>query len=556
MATDSSNPLAQYGYDQQTGKALADSLGISTAQLAAAFATTPMTGGSAPQTTSYGKTTGGQLPGRDLGQTVQQLQMMKAAGLGGSGAQASQTPSSNQVPVSQDPMNAMTNLGAAALNMPAIYNPTPSQIPQGKGGIGGVAVVPSPTSSESVPGVPQGPWSSTPGVLTSQGQAQANQMYAQYGGGQGTPQSVAKWYQGMTGQPIPGSNINNVPAPTAGGTPTPTTPFNAATQGQPAPFATAPAAPGASASDPWAMIGNHTSALEKAGQAMYAHFGGDPATATHQDIIDFHNKLQGSIGSLANALPTAIAGGAVPGSNYTAGIPPGISAAGPPPTGSPPPTKMQSGGLVPGRGNQDTVPALLTPGEYVIPKQQAAQMFGGRTPVRMQTGGFVPDDQEKKPLPAEARRGRLTPPGSPPPAPGQDASSGQPTQQGSAAPEAPSSTPSYGAGTNWAQVAQQARAAQAANANVGSGGPGSIDSLGTLGDESIITGQGGPGQPGGPGSATMAASGAISDLASGLAKAAQTYAASIKPWQMQKQAFGQGGTPNYQNVNFQQDATV
>lgn len=42
-----------------------------------------------------------------------------------------------------------------------------------------------------------------------------------------------------------------------------------------------------------------------------------------------------------------------------------------------------SGGFVPGSGNQDTVLALLTPGEYVVPKDQAAKL------PRFAEGGFV-----------------------------------------------------------------------------------------------------------------------------------------------------------------------
>ena len=36
---------------------------------------------------------------------------------------------------------------------------------------------------------------------------------------------------------------------------------------------------------------------------------------------------------------------------------------------------MSSGGWVPGRGNSDTVPAMLTPGEFVL-RKSAAQAFG------------------------------------------------------------------------------------------------------------------------------------------------------------------------------------
>ena len=49
----------------------------------------------------------------------------------------------------------------------------------------------------------------------------------------------------------------------------------------------------------------------------------------------------------------------------------------------------------------------------------------------------------------------------------------------------------------------------------------------------------------------------LNNLASGLTKAAQTYADAFKnPWKMQNQAFGQTGTPNYQMTPLQQDRSV
>ena len=120
----SQNPLAAYGYDASTGQQLAQSLGLSTQQLADALATTPLTGGSAPQTTSYGMTTGGSPPGRDISSTIQQLQLMKAAGMsGGQQSQTGQAPSSTPGGVSQDPMNAAVNLGAQALDRVGFSGP-------------------------------------------------------------------------------------------------------------------------------------------------------------------------------------------------------------------------------------------------------------------------------------------------------------------------------------------------------------------------------------------------------------------------------------------------
>lgn len=51
------------------------------------------------------------------------------------------------------------------------------------------------------------------------------------------------------------------------------------------------------------------------------------------------------------------------------------------------PRHYADGGVVPGKGNKDTVPAVLTPGEIVVPKEQAAKM--------------MKDVQRAKPLPPD-----------------------------------------------------------------------------------------------------------------------------------------------------------
>ena len=69
-----SNPLAAYGYDANTGQQLAQQLGVTPAQLAAAFAATPAASGG----------------GRDIQATINQLQIMKASGMGTSPAASAQ----------------------------------------------------------------------------------------------------------------------------------------------------------------------------------------------------------------------------------------------------------------------------------------------------------------------------------------------------------------------------------------------------------------------------------------------------------------------------------
>lgn len=414
--------------------------------------------------------------------------------------------------VSSDPMNAATNLGAAALGMPAIYNPTPGQIPAGSKG--GVAQVASPTSSGSTPSISPGPWANQPSVFRA------------------------------------------APMPTAatGGTPTPVTPANAPGQQAPAtPYATAPPAPGASVAAqpppaPGVMDLAHTQALAHAGMAMYSHFGGDPHSATPDDIMNFHNQLLGSLGAV-----TGPGGGvqAAPPSaaNYTSGLPAGAAIA--------QPAKMATGGFVPGRGSGDTVPALLTPGEYVIPKQQAAQIFGGRQPIRMAEGGFVPQ------TPEEARRKALSVPGSTGTSPLQQSTPLNQSQQDSSAPAAPGGQ-DQGQQGYWSRMVNQiqdAKANQAFNA-MGSGGysGGGGETVGDVAGGAAIPNAGVTQDLGttGPTAANSVAAGA--DIASGLTSALQTavntYAKSIKNWQMQPQAFGKQGTPNYQNTTFQQDTST
>jgi hypothetical protein len=499
----SQNPLAAYGYDSATGQQLAQSLGLTTQQLAAAFATTPTTGGSAPQTTSYGMTTGGSPGGRDLDSTIQQLQLIKAAGGGGQNQQSG-PPSSTPGQVSSDPMNAAINLGAAALQMPAVYNPTPGQIPAGSKG--GVSTVMSPTSSGTVPTVPQGPWTNQASPVTSPGQAAAAQLSAQYsptGQPNSNPANNATFFQGMTGQnPAAYQGV----APTAGGTPTPVMPANAPGAQRPAtPFATAPPAPGI---DPAV----HNTALQNAGKALYSHFGGDPSSATHADIANFHSQLIAGMGAVTGG--QAPFGAAPAGAqNYTAGLPPGAATA--------TPVKMASGGYVPGDPNDpsDSVPAYLSPGEYVMSKQEQIKRL------------------------SEAQHRALTTDQSAPPA------------QSQSTPDQASQTPAPAApggytGPTAAQLMAQKNAAlnsQGASgggynipSDLGGGYIGGSPAAGQSGyyypSQSAATAAGDVGTgPGGGGPSTAgSAAGVASGLASGLASAAKAYADSIGSWKTQQ----------------------
>jgi hypothetical protein len=572
----SSNPLQAYGYDQQTGQQLADSLGITTQALAAAFAATPLTGGGPSNQSQFlggsSVSTGYNAPSRDLTQTVNQLQIAKAAGLGaGAAGQAAPVNTSASGGPFTDPMNLAGRMGAAALGMPQIINPTPGQIPQGKGGIGGVAQVASPVVSSDVPAIPGGPWNTNAGVFANQQQAQGMQGWQQLGSsGNLADAAAAEKAMGFAPGTVakgfaPYGGPSNTPPPTAGGTPTPMMPANASAGRVASPYATAPPAPGATASAPaqanwaplmggppsapaqggseWSEIATHTAGLQNAGKAIFSHLtGGDPEKASTDDITNFHNQLQ-----------TALAAGQVPGSNYTAGV-------NQPPNTSPTAKMMAGGGVVPGRGNRDTVPALLTPGEYVIPKAQAAQLFGGRTPLRMAEGGYVPP---------EVRRQRITPPGSSPAAPQAQTSTSQSPQQSSSSPAAAGG--GQGQQGYWSNMVNQAMNRQygtPSSATPAGGWPSQTPSVAPSYDmpsdpdpDWQYTGQPSTAGLTGAGNMTGAQMGAgVADVAggliSGLAQAAATYAASIKPFIPKGQAFGNQPPPNYQNVNFQQDTTV
>ena len=539
---DSSNPLQQYGYDANTGQQLAQSLGLTTQQLAMALATTPSTSVSQPQSGGqYGMASPGPTTGKDLGGTIQQLQLMKAVGgLGGGNQQSTPANTSASGGPFTDATNLAGRMGAAALGQPQIINPTPGQIPAGS--LGGVAQVASPTVSSDVPSVPAGPWNTTAGVFGNQQQAQGMQNWAQ-NGGSGNPADAAAiekaqgWAPGTIAQKFAGAGTapNNNPPPTAGGTPTPVMPANAAGAQPPAtPYATAPPAP----TMPSVPPAVHNDALQNAGMALYSHMtGNDPATASHSQIADFHTQLTGMIGKYA----------AGAGSNIS---PP----AGPPP--APGPQRMATGGFVPGRGNTDKVPALLTPGEYVIPKAQAAQL---KAPIRMQEGGFVPEDPSSGDDSPEARHRALQ----------LASAAAQATQQtGNTDQQRPSQAPAAPGGYTGPSAQQLAAqyGGTASSATPAGGWPSQTPSVAPSYDmpsdpdpDWQYTGQQSMAGPTGAGaggaSAAAGAAGVAGGLASGLSAAAQTYANSIKPWQWQGQKFNapSGGQGQQQVAQLKQE---
>jgi hypothetical protein len=372
------------------------------------------------QTTGYGMTQSvpNQNNNSSMNQTLATLGAMQKYGLGQQQQQAPTGPPPGAV--SDDPMNAASNLGAAALGERAIYNPTPNQAMMGGGqgasmagsmgsfasgaGTGGsgfdqsgVEPVAMPTESDKVPTVAAGPWSTNAGVFTGQQSVDntnaAKALLAQYGGDPNTtPANLATWYQGMTGKSINTAGATQQTAPTAapgagsqfGGF----VPANAPGVAKPAtPYATAPAAPGLTNAPPTATPtaapaapdqdpAAHNQALAHAGMALYSHFGGDPSTATPTDISNFHNQLTDHIQGVAAQMGVPSAFGAPPqaAAGYTAGIQPagigamataGIPAPGAAPGAAPggaPPLKMADGGFVPGQMGDPMEIAPLGPG--------------------------------------------------------------------------------------------------------------------------------------------------------------------------------------------------
>jgi hypothetical protein len=482
-----------------------------------------------PTTTTSGayQSGGGGGVTSTTGYTPQQMQnaalvraMLK---LGGGQQQQQAAPQSYSTSdiLKADPWAGTSALGAAALGQNLMVNMKPTLGVDPKSG--GQQLTGSIVSSD-VPTVGN-TWAS---VAQAAGLGPNDVTEFQRAGK--TPDDIAKQFNiPSSGLQVPGNQPGifkaaPMPQATTGNRPIVAAPqaTAAAYNPQPTPFAQAPAAPGVNIaatpsitptmgpggapvappapSVPAPLIAAHTSALANAGQAMYAHFGGDPATATPADIAGFHAQLQNHM------------------------------------TGGEPPKKMATGGFVPGRGNQDTVPALLTPGEYVIPKEQAAQLLG-RQPVRMQSGGFVQDDQEN--LPKEVQRRRLT-----------TTDSSQPAKQGSAPPAAPGESSLEKPRAGQDQVTAAIQALQQAR---GGGGAPGANFLNTQYDPDPD-----PGvaqrtvNPQGLTNTQVGAS-AIGGLASGLASAAKTYADSFKDWQIQPSAIPEE-TFKQQPIQFQQYA--
>jgi hypothetical protein len=381
-----------------------------------------------------------------------------------------------------------SQLGAAALNMPMVIDLPPSGSPDVKSG---VSKVPGTLIGANVPSVPQGPWLTNPSVFARAAMPQPTATQAI------TPQTPATSVPYAAGQAF--ATPPAAPGYTLGSTLPPTMAQSGATMATP-PAAMLPSGfiGGAQGAGyvPQAFLQAHTSALANAGMALYSHFGGDPNSASPADIANFHSQLTGAVAQhIAGAGPSA--GGAKPSA---AGV-----------------KQASTGGMVPGRGSGDIVPALLEPGEYVIPKDQVAQL-AARGVLKLQSGGMVPDTQSNEP--PEARRQALT------------TGSSQSAQ---------TSSPQIG-GTS-SLTSGLARAAQTYGSSMSGGGVGGGGIGGgrdlrntALDPDPDLPYLKAAGMGGGGGLSSPAAQNALGGVASGLNQAAQAIASSVGPWQMQQSA--------------------
>jgi hypothetical protein len=257
-------------------------------------------------------------------------------------------------PVYANPTNQASLLGAAALEMPAVINPPPSAALDPRSGVskvGGALIgstVPS-TGGWTWNSVAQNFGLSASGIADFQAQGLTPQQVADkfnatwnpvteraslaagYGPqdiaafkAQGvTPQQAAAKFGYATGLPTPSATPGMLGpwttqpgifkqaatvAPTLAAGATPLTaavqPTAIAYNPTATPFAQAPPAPGVTppAISP-TLFAAHTSALADAGKALFAHFGGDPNSASPADIANFHTQLTGALAAAPQ--PTA-----------------------------------------------------------------------------------------------------------------------------------------------------------------------------------------------------------------------------------------------------------
>jgi hypothetical protein len=225
---------------------------------------------------------------------------------------------------------------------------------------------------------------------------------------------------------------------------------------------------------------------------MYAHFGGDPGTASHADIANFHQELQG-----------ALAGG--------------------------PPIKRRTGGIVPGTGNSDTVPARLTPGEFVMNKDAVRNIGLGNLQAmnaqHFQGGGEVmPREAKHKAVSDPSQYSAPAAPSTPDSDASSSGSSGNPFVSSSSTQNAPGNM-------NWGPAGAGYQKALGQQIDPTYGVPISqISGLTGLSPSDVAS------TAGVGGGISSGAASAIGGIASGISSAFQKYAESIGSWKPQRSA--------------------
>jgi len=328
-----------------------------------------------------------QILARGQGGGTDQLAALKTL-LGGVGGQQQggggyTAPTSSSIMT--NPLYDLTRIGAAVTGQPMVINPTP-QAASGKGGVYSGAQ--TPIVSTRVPTAGAGPQTQVPGLVG--GSAQNFTQFA-------APAPTVAWNPSTYGnQPITPVTA----APTQQAQPFATAQGNPPQMWPPPPAIQAPTAPSmptitGGAPQPWGIPGGQPIGIPPAAPGMMRPPA--PYSGTVYDDPSLSRAVSSMLGFHTNPW------------HDESGTPRGASVA-LSTSATPAPRKMESGGTVPGKGDKDTVPALLTPGEYVIPKWQVDQIRRGQSvklsPKKFNSGGYVDDDQRK--LPPEVRRPSLS----------------------------------------------------------------------------------------------------------------------------------------------------
>jgi len=263
------------------------------------------------------------------------LNALQMANRGGGGGPSFPNPYTNKIV--GNPMYSLSQLGANALNENMIVNPNPAQQPINPQG--GVYSGPQmPMISTGVPPAPTGPWSKTPGLMGGPAQVPP-------------PSGVTSFNSGF---PYTGPGQINPNYPYGGAA------YGGGRQPFGRPVATPPPAPD---------VITPTAGIQ---QGVAQATQGEPPPGW--GMVTNKNNLPGAMtyNNPPGALNSRLQQGWTNLANYTQGATtPGTSA------GSLALDKLMHanrGGSVPGQGNTDTVPAMLTPGEYVLRKEVVQQV--------------------------------------------------------------------------------------------------------------------------------------------------------------------------------------